>query len=488
MKPIPDFDAASLDALFDQFPHQVWIADREGIIHRTNRRLDAYFGRRFDEAGRRLLRLVAEEDAERVATAWDAAAERGVPFQVEARLVGEDGTERLFVIAASPFPGGAQGGSLWYGTNTDIDDAHRARAELERALHAQRRALATANYDLRQPLSAILFLLAALQQRITEEVDRRMLDAINNAVQTIKTMVDNQLDFVRLNTNSLRVELQEVPVNGILTRLAIEFAPLAAAKGLSFSVYPCSALVRTDPQLLERMARNLLSNAVRYTRQGRVVLGCRRVGGRLRLEVHDTGRGVAADEVERLTEPFFRSTRSTLEHPGGLGLGLAIVDRVARALDHELAVCSRPGHGSVFSIAVPLAAAATATPRARLSGRRVLVLAGDEPVPVEAMERLGCTVVVATDEAQAVALLEEDAEPDIVLCGLIHDRVADGTLRLRRLINVLAQRGAETRALLASASMEPLRQREMVLSGHPFLTLPLVPEDLETRLIEVVAR
>jgi PAS domain S-box-containing protein len=487
MKPIHDVDAAGLDAFIDQFPHQVWIADRDGVIYRANRRLEDHFGPSLELSGRRLGGLLAPGEEAKLAEAWAIAEERGSAFQVEARLVGADGTDRMFLIAAAPFPQGAGAASLWYGTNTDIEDAHRARADLERALQVQRRALATANYDLRQPLSAILFLLAALQQRITDEADRRMLDAINNSVQTIKTMVDNQLDFVRLNTNSLRVEQSDIPVNGVLTRLAIEFAPLAAAKGLSFSVYPCSAVVRTDPQLLERIVRNLLANAVRYTREGRIVLGCRRAGGQVRVEVHDTGRGIDSAELPRVLEPFFRSTRSMLEHPGGLGLGLAIADRLSRALGHELAVRSRTGRGSVFAVAVAQSdAGARPAPRPRAAGRRVLVLAGDEPVPVEALRHLGCAVELAADEAEASAMLQAGPAPDVVLCGLMHARAADGPLRLRRLLGLLLERGGEARGLLATAATEPIRLREMLLSGHAFLCLPMAADDLEAKLIEVL--
>ena len=355
-------------------------------------------------------------------------------------------------------------------------------------MQAQRRAFATANHDLRQPLSAILFLIATLRDKVAAESERQMLQAIDNAVHAMKIMVDNQVDFARLGSGTLRAVPADVPMNALLMRLALEFAPLAAAKGLAFSVRPCSAVVRSDPQLLERMLRNLLFNAVRYTKEGRIVFGCRRAGARLRIEVLDTGRGIDAEERLRLSEPFFRSARSIHEHPGGLGLGLAVVDRLGRVLGHELSLRTLEGRGSAFCLTVPLSDAAAGEPgcRVRPDRPRILVLAGDEARPRASVDALGADVEHFAEEAEAASfMVRQGWLPDTILCGLRHRGVADGVLRLRRLLGFA---GDAARGILLCTVPEPVRLREMVLSGYPYLVLPMPSADIQARLLEIMFR
>lgn len=473
------------DELFELLPDHLWIAGEDGRVLRTNRRLADYAGRRLE--GVVILDLMPAEDAARFIQSWRLAVQEGKGFEARIRLAGVGGAQCRFLVRVVPRRA-ADGSRSWLGVCTDIEEQTRTRADLERSLQAQRRSFATANHDLRQPLSAILFLVAALRDKVTAESERQMLQAIDNAVHAMKIMVDNQVDFARLTAGTLRPAVADVPMNALLMRLALEFAPLSAAKGLAFSVRPCSAVIRSDPQLLERMLRNLLFNAVRYTRDGRIVLGCRRAGSRLRIEVLDTGRGIEVEERPRLSEPFFRSTRSIHEHPGGLGLGLAVVDRIGRLLDHELSLRTVEGRGSAFGLTVPLSESGAEDPgrRAQADRPRILVLAGDEQLPPAVIEVLGAQVETFADEAEAVAFMRGTGWlPDTVLCGLNHGGTADGVLRLRRL---LAQAGEGARGILLCTAPEPVRLREMALSGYPYLVLPLKPVDIQSRLLEILFR
>jgi PAS domain S-box-containing protein len=473
------------DELFELLPDHLWIAGEDGRLLRANRRMTGYAGHGLE--GRHILDLMPPEDASRFGLAWRLAVRDGSGFEARIRILRADGLPCRFHLRVVPRRAG-DGSRQWLGVCTDIEEQARVQADLERAMQAQRRAFATANHDLRQPLSAILFLTATLRDKVTAESERQMLQAIGNSVHAMKVMVDNQVDFARLTAGTLRAVPADVPVNALLTRLALEFAPLAAAKGLAFSVRPCSALVRSDPQLLERMLRNLLFNAVRYTKEGRVVLGCRRAGGRLRIEVLDSGRGIDAEERARLSEPFFRSTRSVHEHPGGLGLGLAVVDRIGRVLGHELSLRTVEGRGSAFCLTVPLSEEGSEEilRRARPDRPRILVLAGDEALPPAVIEALGAEVEHFPDEAAAAAFMAGGGWlPDTILCGLNHRGSADGVLRLRRLLGLV---GEGARGILLCTSPEPVRLREMVLSGYPYLVLPLPPAEIQSRLLEILFR
>ncbi|HEV7373008.1 PAS domain-containing sensor histidine kinase [Arenibaculum sp.] len=473
--------------LLDRLSDHVWTADQDGVLRYANRRMRDHFGR--DPTGERLLDLVLPEDARLLEEAWLTAKRFGEPFAMELRLPVEGGARWFLVRGTPPQP---EGERAWVGTCTDIDGQHRRRKELERSMQAQRRAVATADHDLRQPLSAILFLVTGLARRVEDSSELRMLQAIGNAVHAMKVSVDNQVDFERLGSGvpdpAFAPVIGDVAVNPVLTRLALEFAPIAASKGLGFSVVPCSSVIRTDQQMFERMLRNLVFNAVRYTEHGRVLVGCRRRGEELSIEVHDTGRGIDHEERARLTEPFYRSARSLHQHPGGLGLGLTVVEGMSALLGHRLSLDTRVGRGSVFALTTALCPSPTrfVGPVRNGEGLRVLVLPGDEAMPREPIEALAGSVEWCADEEAAAAVISGGSwRPDLVLCGLVHGGSADGVLRLARLLRLS---GEQARGGILCSTPEPLRLRELRLSGHPYLFLPLRADELQSRLFEILFR
>ncbi|HIJ62107.1 MAG TPA: HAMP domain-containing histidine kinase [Rhodospirillaceae bacterium] len=229
--------------------------------------------------------------------------------------------------------------------------ATRQTAERDAAIaanEAKTRLLATASHDLRQPLQALGLFVAALEKKRLPRDAREILRRIDSCVESIDHLLRNLLDIARLDAGGIEVQPVSFPVRQLFDRLAIEFEALAAAKGLSIRFIPTAARVYSDPVLLERMLRNLLANAIRFTERGGVVVGARRRGNKIRIEVWDSGRGI--DEAQK--SEIFREFHQLAESEAGQGLGLAIVDRLARLLGSRIDLQSRPGKGSMFAIVV----------------------------------------------------------------------------------------------------------------------------------------
>ena len=226
---------------------------------------------------------------------------------------------------------------------------------------------ASANHDLRQPLTALSFLANSLAKRVHDPISQDLLSAMGRAIQSMQNVVDGQLYFDQVDSGQVEPLLVDHHINASLIGLASEFGSMAERKGLGFMLHPSSACIRTDPALLDTILKNLVCNALRYTVEGRVVVGCRRQGEWLRIEIHDTGRGIAADELGLIWQDFFRSSRSVQEYPGGYGLGLAIVRRLANQLGHSIEVTTKPGRGSCFAVKVPLSDRAASLARGEKS-------------------------------------------------------------------------------------------------------------------------
>ena len=210
------------------------------------------------------------------------------------------------------------------------------------------RLLAAAGHDLRQPLQAIALFLNVLSSRAQDSRQRDILGKIETMLENWREMLNALLDISRLEAGLFTVKRESLDLDGFLERLAADYAPLAAARSLDLRRVPCRVRVDSDPLLLERLLRPLLANAVQYTDRGRLLIGCRRSGELIRIEIWDTGIGIAADQLALVFQPFQRGARHK-----GLGLGLAIVDRLSRLLDHPVTVRSNVGRGSVFSVGIP---------------------------------------------------------------------------------------------------------------------------------------
>lgn len=237
-------------------------------------------------------------------------------------------------------------------TRRDLAVAH---AEAERANQAKSRFLAAASHDLRQPFQAVSLFHHILVSKLTDAQQLDIAAKLGEALTAGNTLLSTLLDTSALEAGNVTPRVADFEIQDVVGRLATEIGDQALDHGLSLRVVPSSARVRSDPILLERMLRNLLINALRYTVQGRILMGCRRRGDRLLVEVWDTGPGIPADQMTAIFEDFYRCGTDQRDSTRGLGLGLSIVRRTGQILDHPVEARSRVGHGTVFSISVPLA-------------------------------------------------------------------------------------------------------------------------------------
>jgi PAS domain S-box-containing protein len=349
-------------------------------------------------------------------------------------------TERVFPdgsiveIRGNPMPGGG-----FVATFTDVTAFRRTEAELirsnetleqrvdertasldqakreaERANEAKSRFLTAVGHDLLQPLHAAQLFTDALAQQL-DPARRASLGQIRGALDSTTDLLTGLFDMARLEAGGLLPQARVFPVSDVLDPLASEFRALAAERGLRFDHVPTAAWTHSDPQLLRRVLQNFLANAVRYTQRGRVLFGVRRVDGALRIEVHDTGPGIAADQQALIFEEFRRGDGVAGQ---GLGLGLAIADRIARLLEAKLALRSRVGRGTVFALTVPCVSpqpypASLPVTRTGLAGAHVLVV-DNEALALDALRHLlegwGCSVDAAADgDVAEHAMVARDA-------------------------------------------------------------------------------
>ena len=372
------------------------------------------------------------------------------------------------------------------GTPPLADDA--VRAVVERATAAKSRFLASASHDLRQPFQAMRFFLEALTVQLGGQ-PRALQTAglLGNALQAGEKLLTALLDISTLDAGTVKVAPKSFALDEVVLRLADEIRPQAAEKGLSIKVRTHPATADTDPVLLERIVRNLLSNAVRYTRRGAILLAVRPRGGALRVEVWDTGFGIPSEQLDSIFDEFHQLENPSRDPDKGLGLGLAIVRRLSHLLHAPLTVRSTLGRGSVFAVTVPRAAAdevagednpqsAGALP---LHGTTVLVVDDDAMVLTGlrlSLESWGCTVVFAGDMREVMQAVDGLTEPpDIILSDL---RLPGGVTGFQVLDRVRRLFATTIPAVVLTGETGEAELVEGRRRGCAFLHKPLHPADL----------
>ncbi|MBC7908354.1 MAG: hypothetical protein H7Y60_16625 [Rhodospirillaceae bacterium] len=235
-----------------------------------------------------------------------------------------------------------------------ISARKEALAVAERANRAKSHFLASASHDLRQPIQGVRLFLDVLEGRLEDQFDRHVLSNAVKALEGAESLLSTLLDVSTLEAGIIRVAARALPLHDVLSNLADEFAKQAATHGLSFRFVSSGLWVETDPVLLVRVLRNLLTNAVRYTKTGTVLLGCRRQGAEVRVEVWDTGEGIPDDKLETVFDDFIQIGNPERDRAKGLGLGLAVVRRMAVLLGHRVGVRSQLARGTVFWISLPV--------------------------------------------------------------------------------------------------------------------------------------
>ncbi len=243
-------------------------------------------------------------------------------------------------------------------------ELERAKAEADDANVSKTRFVAAASHDILQPLNAARLYVTSLIERQRDGDDADLVANIDASLEAVEEIFAALLDISRLDTGAMKPEIADFRIDELLHRLEVEFAPLAREKGLDLTFMPCSLTVRSDRRLLRRLLQNLISNAIKYTPPGRVLVGCRRRGARLRIEVYDTGIGIPHAKRRAVFKEFHRLDQGA-RVARGVGLGLSIVERIARVLDCEVTLKSNVGRGSRFSIEVPRGIGHVAAPKLR---------------------------------------------------------------------------------------------------------------------------
>jgi len=351
--------------------------------------------------------------------------------------------------------------------------------QLELANLAKSRFLAAASHDLRQPLHALGLFVAQLRGHTKSAEGGRLVDRIDAAVTAMNELFNALLDISKLDAGVLSTNVIEFPIAKVLRRIETTFAEAAREKGLSFQLVLSGAWVRSDPILLERIVLNLVSNAVRYTTSGGIVVGCRKRGDTVHIEVWDSGPGIPEDQRRNVFGEFYRLAGGNIH--GGLGLGLAIVDRLCKLLGHPIQLDSTVGKGSRFSVTVPMAAAGAqiAEPQPApvaidaTKGKLVIVI-DDDALVLDSMSGLlrnwGCRVVAAATPDEALAGLGPRERPDLMICDY---RLANGQSGIAAIADLRKAYGARVPAFLISGDTAPERLREARESGHHLLHKPL---------------
>lgn len=367
-----------------------------------------------------------------------------------------------------------------------------AKQEAEAANISKTKFITAASHDLLQPLNAArLFATALSDHELTPAVDK-LVKSLSYSLGDVESLLGTLVDISKLEAGIVEPILDYFPVNDLMHNLANEFSPQASRVGLGFDFVPCGLSIYSDSQLLARILRNFLSNAIRYTEKGRLLLGCRRRGNSLEIQVLDTGVGVPADKLQEIFQEFKRVDGQKRREDKGLGLGLAIVEKLSTVLGHEIKLSSQLGKGSVFSVCVPIAAAPE-SPAAKtgvvkevladpLKGKRVLVVDNDAAI-CEGMEQVlagwGCQVSTAQgldDLARGDCLT---SAPDVLILDYHLDDDATG-LEAEALIR--ERLGHSVPSLLITANYSNELRQHVKAQGFHLLNKPIKPLKLKSLL------
>ena len=369
-------------------------------------------------------------------------------------------------------------------------ELEEARESAEAANRSKTRFLAAASHDLLQPMNAARLFVSILRQQTGEGSDEQaqLVKRVDRSLTAAEELLGALLDISKLDSGMYEPEPGVIEVAELFEQLRRRFKPLAANKDLQLRVRACEQHIFSDRTLLYRILQNFLANAIRYTEDGGVMLGCQRRGNELRISVWDTGVGIDEQDSQAIFQEFHRLDYAERLDEKGLGLGLAICDRIARMLEHEMDVRSRPGHGSSFTITVPIATedslqrqkqpTASGGDQPVLEGLRVLCV-DNEPDILEGMqmllERWGCEVMLAEDRDAAVAQIKDFGDPDMVLVDHHLSHQSFGLDVMQYLDEMLGKR---LPAIVITADRSPALEEDVRRHGYGLLRKPIKPAAL----------
>jgi len=493
-------------ALLDSAPDAMVIADENGTIVFVNAQTETLFGySRQEFLGMPVEVLLPERfrtghvSHRHSYTHAPQARSMGGNLDLYARR--RDGSEFPVEISLSPFP--TDSGLLISSTIRDVTDRKRmitqlrdARNEAEKANRAKSAFLAAASHDLRQPLQTLILLNSVLQKTAN---DPRAISAAatqHEALASLSELVNALLNISKLESGAIRPDVEDCSVRSIFSHLKASFEEQASSKGLVLIVEECDEVVRTDRGLLQQIMQNLLANAIRYTREGRVRLRCMHERAFVRIEVLDTGIGIPLDHHDTIFEEFRQLNRTPGDRREGLGLGLAIVRRIALLLEHPIAVDSTPGQGSCFTVTVPRGARLTATePIERMPTDRaknaLIMLVDDDTRVARAtqmfLELEGHQVWVASGLRETLALLQcEERIPDLILSDF---HLESETTGIDVVTQIRALVGRSIPALIVTGDTSSRLMADVEKSSNcEVLSKPVVATELLHRIDRILQR
>ncbi|WP_225936041.1 hybrid sensor histidine kinase/response regulator NahK/ErcS' [Pseudomonas alvandae] len=373
-----------------------------------------------------------------------------------------------------------------------------AKREAERANLSKTKFLAAVSHDLLQPLNAARLFTSALLERREPVANAQLVRNVSNSLQDVENLLGTLVDISKLDAGVIKADVAPFALCELLDNLAAEYRQVARSEGLELRFIPCSVLVRSDIQLLARILRNLLSNALRYTPNGRVLLGCRRHGNRVSIEVWDAGIGIAQDRLEEIFQEFKRGDVQRPDQDRGLGLGLAIVEKIAGILGHRIQVRSWPGKGSVFAIEVPLSATApkplpcldmSEPMLERLRGARIWVLDNDAAICAgmrTLLEGWGCRVVTALSEQDLARQVDDyRADADLLIADYHLDHDQNGVDAVAR---INACRTSPIPAMMITANYSNELKQQIRELGHTLMHKPVRPMKLKIAMSHLLGQ
>jgi len=374
-----------------------------------------------------------------------------------------------------------------------LQQLERERDSALRTDHEKSRFLAIASHDLRQPVHALGLFAATLQRRLQHSPDEPLARNLMHAVDGLERSFNALLDISKLDAGAIAPRMETFALRDMFRRLHMQYGGQAEFAGLGLRLSPGGKSVTTDPQLLERIVGNLIHNAIKYTTRGGIAVLARSTTTRINIEIWDTGRGMPPEELPRVFEEFYQVGRTERDRTHGLGMGLAIVKRLAALLGHRLEVASSPGRGTMFRIGVPIGglpgiqeelAPADTQPNAAQASQMVLVVDDEEPIREGLrllLQEWGFEVMTAADAAQAehaVGLLE--GRVDLVLTDL---HLGPGPSGASVIAAVRRLCGRDVPAILVTGDAATEQVKDVALGGDPVLFKPVQPRRLFDALV-----
>ena len=433
-------DLAQAHTFLNSAPDATVVVDKEGNIRVSNQQMVELLGYTQQELeGMSVDALVPDRYRDEHASHRHYYANhpkvRGMGIGMDLSALTKDGREIPIEISLSPIK--TADGTLVAAAIRDTsarkafeEELRLARQQAEEATLAKSQFLAAASHDLRQPLQALRLYLSALTTKLDQPKQKQLSEKMSTSLDSMGELLDALLDISTLESGSVQANKRDFSLEEFLSKMESGNAQQISEKGLAFNCTPQAYVIYSDPALLERVIENFITNAIRYTETGTISIDCQVHEEHVRIAVHDTGQGIPDNELEAIFDDFYQLNNPVRNRHKGLGLGLSIVKKIARILDHKTHVASTPTEGSTFSIDVPLGktqSIASEKPESNtdalssssLNETLTVLIVDDEPAIVDAMEEVlsifDINVVTAGHGAEALAHIQEGLEPDFIL-------------------------------------------------------------------------